>query len=243
MIVSNFGILTEDMLIIGHRGAAGLAAENTVEAMRTGIASGADILEFDVKMTRDKQLLVIHDSTLLRTHKKQHIIRWSTHDSIKIATEKGHKIATLEEVLDLFYGKVLLNLEIKSSGAAKYIVELLHTKYIQKPSDWENILISSYKPSELIKVRNASKDAELSLIHKRNPFNFMFYQRRLNLTAVGFHRLYVNTLCVEVAKQLGIFTYVYTVNRPDAAIALSRQGIDGVVTDNPLLMKNIKSRV
>lgn len=225
------------MLIIGHRGAAGLAPENTLDALQAGVEVGADMLEFDVQLTRDKILLVVHDSTLLRTHKKSHIVRWSTHDSIKEATAKGHKIATLEEVLDMFYGKVLLNLELKKRGVAKYVAALLQRKYVRHPDDWQNILISSFKPSELKTFRKLAPEAELALLHYRNPFAFMLYNRQLNLTAVGFHRLYINSLALEVAKQLGLFTYTYTVNRPDAAKKLHERGVEGIVTDNPKMMR------
>ena len=225
------------MIIIGHRGAAGLAPENTLDAMQTGIDVGADMLEFDVQATRDKKLLVVHDSTLLRTHRKAHIVRWSNHESIKEATSKGHKIATLEEVLDLFFGKVLLNLEVKSRGAGKLVIALLQDKYITHPEDWQNILISSFKTTELKAIRKLTSHAELALLHARNPFLFMLYNRQLDLTAVGFNRLYVNSLALEVAKQLGLFTYTYTVNRTDAARKLHERGIDGIVTDNPKLMR------
>ena len=55
------------MLIIGHRGAAGLAPENTMEAFRAGFEAGADMMELDVRLTADKRLVVIHDALLLRT--------------------------------------------------------------------------------------------------------------------------------------------------------------------------------
>lgn len=225
------------MLIIGHRGAAGLAPENTIEALQAGADVGADILEFDVQSTFDKKLLVVHDSTLIRTHKKSVIIRWSKHASIQEATAKGHKIATLGEVLDLFFGKVLLNLEIKNRGTGKLVAEFIRDNYIKQPSDWQNILFSSFKPSELRAVRKVSQQAELAMLHHRNPFAYMAHHRQLNLTAVGFHRLHINSLSLAVAAQLELFTYAYTVNRPNAALKLNQRKIDAVVTDNPQAMR------
>jgi len=225
------------MIIIGHRGDAGLAPENTLDALQSGAEVGSDVLEFDVQATRDKKLLVIHDSTLLRTHRKAHIVRWSSHESIKEATAKGHKIATLEEVLDRFFGKILLNLEIKSRGTGKLVVRLLEEKYIMRSEDWQNILLSSFKPAELKVVRKLAPEAELALLHARNPFAFVLHNRQLDLTAVGFNRLYINSLALEVAKQLGLFPYTYTVNRPEAARKLHERGIDGIVTDNPKVMR------
>ena len=225
------------MLIIGHRGAAGLAPENSLEAFRAGMAADADMLEFDIQRTRDGELLVVHDTTLFRTHKKRTIIRWSKYDSIKRATEHGYKVATLEEVLDLCFGKILLNLELKHRGVAKHVMSYLEENYIKHPSDWENVLISSFLPSELVIARKMSTRAELALLHDKNPFTFMLYHRRLTLTAVGFHRLRAHSLALQVAQHLGLFTYIYTVNRPDAAKRAKARGIDAVVTDNPLMLR------
>lgn len=221
------------MLIIGHRGAAGLAPENSIEALQKGYDVGADMLEFDVQLTRDKVPIVIHDSTLLRTHKSRKFVRWNTHQSIAEIAKKGHAIATLEEVLDMFFGKVLLNLEVKSSGTGKIVTQLIKERYIKKPDDWQLILFSSFKIRELVAVRNSSREAAIAFLHDRTPFNFMLFHRKLQFSAVGFHRLHISPLALEVAKQLDLFTYAYTVNRPKAAQLLEAKGIDGVVTDNP----------
>jgi glycerophosphoryl diester phosphodiesterase len=75
--------------------------------------------------------------------------------------------------------------------------------------------------------------ANLALLHHNNPFAFVAYHRFLGLSAVGFHRLHLNKLALEIAKRVGIFTYVYTVNRPKGALLLAEQGYDGIVTNYP----------
>ena len=70
-----------------------------------------------------------------------------------------------------------------------------------------------------------------------NALNFIAWQKQLNLTAVGFHRLNINRFALEVAKQLDLFTYVYTVNRPEAIVQLAKRDIDAIVTDDPAAMK------
>lgn len=226
------------MLIIGHRGAAALAPENTIDALKKGYDVGADMLEFDVQLTRDGVPVVIHDSTLIRTHRTGRIVRFSKHASLQKAADRGHSIATLDEVMELFFGKVILNLEIKNRGTATQIVDHINTHYIKNDSDWHAILFSSFKASELRKVRRFSEHTQLALLHNRNPFAFMAFHRKLRLTAVGFHRLYINSLATGVAKQLGIFVYAYTVNRPKAAYLLAKQGVEGIVTDDPESMRS-----
>lgn len=231
------------MLIIGHRGAAGLAPENTLMALHRGRDVGADILEFDVQLTRDKVPIVIHDSNLLRTHGSRKRVRWSSHASIRDASHKGHQITTLKEVMNEFFGYILLNLEIKNVGTGRYIAKFIEENYITKPSDWDAILFSSFKASELYAVRRVSKRANIAMLHYRNPFGYIAHHRQLQFTAVGFHRLHTNRLALEIAHRAGIFSYVYTVNRPETAELMEQKGIEGIVTDQPdRLVKYLQGR-
>lgn len=213
----------KSMLIIGHRGAAGLANENTLESMRAGLETGADILEIDVRLTKDNIPVLAHDPIMKRKRVKRHTLA---------ELKKVADITTLQEALDMFYGKILLNIEIKRNNDASTIYETVspHTK---QPADWDNVLFSSFRPGALAAIRNKNDSASLALLHHINPFTFMRYHTKLNLSAVGFHRLHVNALALAVAHELGMFTYVYTVDRPEAAVKLQRRGIDGVVTNFP----------
>lgn len=222
------------MLIIGHRGAAGAAPENTLEALHAGAGAGADMLEFDIRLTQDRVPVLIHDNNLRRTHKKRFFIHSSSLATLQSATaDTDNPIITLEEVLDEFFGKTLLNIEIKQRGTAKEIIALLNRKYIKKKSDWDLFVFSSFLAIELRALRKLAPHANLWLLHNRNPFIFIAYARLVRLDGVGFHRLYINDLALEIAKQSKLFTYAYTVNRPGTAVLLSRKGLDGVVTDYP----------
>ena len=220
------------MLVIGHRGAAGLAPENTFEALDAGIKAGADMLEFDIRLTKDGVPVLVHDFHTLRTERKASIISRSTLVQLKRRTKKN-PIVTLEEALDAYFGVIMLNIEVKSKSVAKVAAELIKTKYAKTADDWDNILISSFHASALKAIRRISPDANLAMLHGQNPFIFVAYARPLNLAAVGFHRLYVNPLALEIAKKAELFTYAYTVDRPHAAYLLARQGLDAVVTDHP----------
>lgn len=220
------------MLVIGHRGAAGLAPENSLDALRAGCEAGADMLEFDVRLTKDKIPVLTHDFHTLRTHKSASIISRHTLAELRTSTEK-QPIVTLEEVLNEFFGVVLLNIEIKGRGTARVVTELLKTKYAKRASHWDNVLFSSFRGSELSTIRSISKQANLALLQSENPFVFIAYHYKLQLSAVGFHRLYVNRFALEIAKRAKLFTYAYTINRPQTALKLAQDGIDGVVTDRP----------
>jgi len=220
------------MLVIGHRGAGGLAHENTLEALRAGLEAGADILEFDVRITKDGVPVLAHDFHTIRTHHDFSIISHHTLSELRRRLFE-FPIITLEEVLDEFFGVILLNIEVKGRGSGKGAAGFVKKQYIKKPADWDNILFSSFNGNELRAIRKVSKQANLSLLHFENPFLFIAYQRSLQLTAVGFHRLYVNSFALLIAKKVGLFTYAYTVDRPQAAVLLAQEGVEGVVTNYP----------
>ena len=219
------------MLIIGHRGAAGLAPENSLDALRAGRSAGADILEFDVRLTRDKVPVIIHDRDTLRTHQQKVVIADVTLDELR-SRELAPPIMTLDELLDNFFGKVLLNIELKSVGSGIIVTRILKNR-IKKPGEWDNVIVSSFLWSELVAARHQSKAVNLALLESINPFSFLVLHRKLDLTAVGFHRLHTNRFALEIARRLKIFTYVYTVNRLDTAKKFATKDVDGIVTDYP----------
>ena len=220
------------MLIIGHRGASGLAPENSLEAFEAGQKADADILEFDVRLTKDKIPVVIHDRHVNHADTSKTVISRTTLAGLKA---KGHnpEIITLETLLDQFFGKIMLNIELKSFGSGRVVMDLLAERYIQQPDDWDAVIISSFSWNELIAARRMSKRANLGLLQSTNPFAFLVLHRQLELTAIGFHRLHVNRFALAIAKRARIFTFAYTVNRADTAEKLAERGLDGIVTDYP----------
>jgi len=220
------------MLVIGHRGAAGLAAENSLRALKAGFDAGADILHFDIRLTRDHIAVLHHDATLQRTHKLDITISSVTYEELKKAA--GTRCPPrLDAVLKKYFGKILLDVELKSRGSGRVVAELLAKYAGIDQSRWDAVLVSSFKISELIACRRLAPHVNLAFHQEINPFAFITYHRFLKFTAVGFHRLHTNRLALEIAQRAGIFTYVYTVNRPEAARLLAKRGVDGIMTNYP----------
>ena len=220
------------MLIIGHRGAAGLAPENTMKSMKAGFDADADMLEVDIRLTKDNQIVAIHDSRLTRTHHRREAVAGLTYEQLQLLT-KDAPVPLVETILDKYFGKILLNIEVKSRGCGEALLQLLTTKYIKKAGDWDKLIISSFKGAELGRIRKLAPKANLAMLHNENPFLFIAYQRSVKFTAVGFHRLYLNPLALEIAKRAGLFVYVYTVDRIGALQLLEEQGVEGIVTNYP----------
>lgn len=220
------------MIIISRRGAAGLAPENTFAAIEAGLAADADIIHLDVRLTKDRVPVLLHDASLKRTHGIDKNIASLTLDELNQLVS-DQPIPTLDQVLKKYLGRALLCLEIRGRGNTKPIIECLARHTGKSNKKWDSLLLASFRASELIIARKLAPKANLSLLHDNNPFAFIAYHRSLNLTAVGFHRLHTNRLAHQIAKKAGIFTYTYTVNRPQAAVRMASHGYDGIATNYP----------
>lgn len=226
------------MLIIGHRGSQGTAHENTVASLRDAMAADADMIEFDIRLTRDKVPVLAHNLHLYGTQKRELVFlrRYTLAELQKRTADSEHPITTLDVALKECLGKIYLNIELKEASAVGPTLDVIK-RHITKKGDWDSILFSSFKPLALRAIRKQVPHASLGMLHHRNPLGFLGWHRLLHFSAVGFHRLYINTIAIETAKRLGIFTYAYTVNRKTAALKLADQGIDGIVTDYPRQMR------
>ena len=104
--------------IVGHRGAMGLAPENTLKAFKIGCGSNVEVVECDIHLSKDKKLIVIHDNTLDRTTNGEGWVRDFTLEELKkLDAGDGETIPTLDEVINLVmdYNKKLI-IEIKGES-------------------------------------------------------------------------------------------------------------------------------
>lgn len=221
------------MLIIGHRGSAGTKPENTIASLREAIRVGADVVEFDIRITKDKHAVLAHDFHMIHSHRRLDYIRRHTLKELqKRSAGSDRPTVTVDQAIKECFGKTIINIEVKEQAAVTPLLRAV-MPYMKKESDWEMILFSAFNPLILRRIRKHAPDASLSLLHYRNPLLFMAWHRSLQFSAVGFHRLHLSRFGTSVAKELGLFTYTYTVNRLDAAHKLAERGIDGIVTDFP----------
>lgn len=232
------------MLIIGHRGSQGTHQENSIASLKEAMRAQADMIEFDVRLTRDKVPVLSHNMHLYGTQRREltFLRRYTLSQLQEMTGSSEHPITTLDDAMKECFQKIYLNIELKELSAVGPTLGVI-AKYTKKKSDWDSLLLSSFKPLALLAIRKQVPHAALGMLHHRNPLSFIGWHKLLGLSAVGFNRLYVSTIALEIAKQLGLFTYAYTVNRKEAAQKLIDRGIDGIVTDYPAkMLKGFENR-
>lgn len=222
------------MKIYGHRGAAGLVAENTLESIAEALIHPVDGIEIDVHLCKSGELVVIHDETLDRTtNGKGDVVNYTLSELKKFKTEEGFMIPTLKEVLNLIDARCELNVELKGNGAAMPTLELLE-EYIQKTS-WkhEDFVISSFDHSQLFKVKEASSKFKIGVLTEENITTALPVSNKLR--AFSIHPPITSLTRDEVilAQEQGYKVYVWTVNSERLVDQSKKWGVDTVITDFP----------
>ncbi len=235
-------------LVFGHRGNSAHAPENTLEAFRQAVALGVDGIEFDVRLSSDGELVVIHDPTVDRTTNASGSVARLTLKQLRALDagyrfgpmtypyrDRGITIPTVAEVLDSTTSLPVI-IEVKAIEAAEPLLALVRTRH-----DEERVTIGSFVPHALVPFRragiatSASFDEVRALLapaicrcrRERLSFNIMSIPpayRRVPLPVGALAR------CIATA---GASVYLWTVNDPQTAKRFWGRGVRGILSDDP----------
>jgi glycerophosphoryl diester phosphodiesterase len=244
--------------VIGHRGTAGTAPENTIASFRQAVEDGADLLEFDIRLTSDHRIVVIHDATVDRTTDGTGTVSALPLDELK-ALDAGFKytrdgesfsfrgqgitIPTFAEVLEAF-SNVPLIVEIKDDNPA-IIPEMVRILRQYGRLEDGSVLCAGFKHGMLKRVRRLAPNlatsfsipevvifalrARLPVVCRRNRRDKYIFQSR-----VKRGRLKVITpRAVRRLQALGYEVHVWTINDENEMHRLLNMGVDAIITDFP----------
>lgn len=196
------------MFIIGHRGAGGLAPENTLKSLTAGIANGADALECDIQITKDKKLVLCHDDSLLRFTGSHESIADLTLAQIETTTTySGEPIPTLREAFETA-GQVPLVIEGKGKNWAKLLA-----KEVARHKGTKPMVISSNHP-ELFIFSQELPGIETYAINDHAPFNAIHNAKLLNLRGFSTGFSHYNPFLYWYAKRKNLKMITSPINRP-----------------------------
>jgi glycerophosphoryl diester phosphodiesterase len=219
--------MSSSCLVIAHRGAWGSAAPaaNTLEAFEAAIALGADMIELDVRRTRDGQLVIFHDARVKAVPTAS--LRY---DALKIKGTKSRP-PLLKEVLELTKDRIALNLEIKESGYINDTIALL------RPFGLERCLLSSFLDDVVREAKTLAPDVRTGLL-VGTGFRKALTTRvpAVKADCLVLHRRLADAAALAKAAEAGVPCVIWTVNAPRALDRyLAHPAVEGVVTDRPAL--------
>jgi glycerophosphoryl diester phosphodiesterase len=222
-------------LVIAHRGDSSRALENSLEAVRLALSLPADMVEVDVRMSRDNQLYVIHDKDTARTAAPNIDIERSESGEIApVKLKNGEPIPTLKDVLNLISGKVGLNLEIKSDGAGG-----LAAAHLSGLGYRGQVLISSFKEREVIDARRVAPNLTFSEIFDDFTLQDLKKYAAKGYGVVSLKRSAATRELMDACHNRKIKVYVWTVDDDEEMRKFIEWGADGIYTNRPAALKGL----
>lgn len=266
------GCIAADVQVIAHRGASWDAPEHTFAAYDLALEHGADWIEQDLQMTRDGQLVVLHDDSLDRTARGpaadcSGLVREKTRAQLANcevgswfnaeyperaqAAFVGARIPTLDDVLTRYAGRARFYIETKNPDEAPAMVDsLLATlrrhRLVGRGADEGRVLVQSFSAASLRRLHALEPRLPLvQLWDDEIPVGDL--EATLDWVrayAVGFgpNRRFVSQRLVDAAQARGLDVHPYTVNTEPAMLFMLDLGVDGMFTDRPLALRQLLRR-
>ena len=228
------------MKILAHRGLSAKFPENTVIAFEAAAKLPIWGVEFDVHLTKDNQLVVIHDEAIDRTSNGQGFVKELTLNELRafdygswFNTEfTGQHIPTLAEVLKIFeHTHHQINIEIKSDIFEYEGIESLIAKEIQTFGHIDRFIISSFNHESIARFQQIMPNVQTALLFASLVTKLEEYLKTFGGEAIHIPYYYGMRSIIEQAIRNGVTVRAYTVNDANIVKQLETLGVDAVFSD------------
>ncbi len=241
-----FNITFEDMenaiktpKIVAHRGGAALSAENSMEAIKNALLLGVDMVEIDIRMSKDGHLVVMHDKRVDRTTDGKGKVGSLDLAEIKKLRLKNcpETVPTLDEVLELMSrNKTRLLIEVKTDKHyGNLLKELMES--IKKRGMEEQVMVFSFNKSFCEELKAMFPELTVGVF----IFGFPAVNKLPKVDAVGveYHSVLLYESYYETLKKKFGIVYTWNVNVRSSMQRLAAKNVDGIITDNPQKLKTL----
>lgn len=228
--------------IYGHRGAAGTFPENTMISFQEAAQLGADGIELDVHMSKDGELIVIHDETVDRTTNGTGYVRGLTYPQIR-KLDASYKfkgkygkclIPTLDEVLEWAAGLSLkVNIELKNNVFEYPYLEMKVLNLLYKLNMKDAAVLSSFNHNSMARVVSLDSTVETAILYSLQMFEPWRYAKHMSVKSLHPNYRTVNDIVIYGAHSEGLSVRPYTVNDTAMMKKLYDLGCDALITDYP----------
>lgn len=233
--------------VIGHRGAAAYAPENTIASFEKALSLGCRFIEFDVMCSADGEPFIFHDDVLKRTTNgagATGLVESSYLETLDAGSwfsrhYKGESIPHLKDVLKwLAFSGVQANIEIKPYPGTAELTAVSVLSHIHRfwPQNKQLPLVSSFDWEALLLCRSIAPEMPLGLLLDEWDVNWLHKAKQLDCYSIHFNKKALNAERVKQVKDQGYKVCVYTVNRKRLANKLFEWGVDAIFSDYPDLL-------
>ncbi len=239
-------------IVFAHRGDEAHAPENTLSAFKQAVEKGTDGIEFDVKLTADGQVVVLHDQSVDRTtNGTGNVAKLSFAALRELDAGKqfpgqfpGEKIPTLDEVFETVGKRVYMNIELKNYSTPFDLLVPKVTDIIKKHSMEERVLFSSFLSVSLQKARKLLPDVPRGLLTIPGWMGAWgrTFGWRGDYTALNPPMVDINIGLINQVHASGKRVIVWTVTAEEDIKRMIGLGVDGIITGDPALVLRLLGR-
>ncbi len=225
--------------IIAHRGASADAPENTMAAFQLAMDQNADGIELDVMLTKDQELVVIHDDAVDRTTNGTGSVRQMTLEQLRsLDAGEGQTIPTLAEVLERFGGKLLINIELKNYATIFDSLPLKVADLLEHYNAVDSVIVSSFNPFNLPRIKRRLPEVKLGLLTDKNKARHWLW-RLFKFDALHPYYSDVDQVLVAAVHARNRQVNVWTVDAPAEIRRLAALNVDAIITNRPQQTREI----
>ncbi len=239
-------------VVFAHRGAKKYAPENTLASFQKALEMGAQALELDVTLSKDGEVVVIHDDRVDRTTNGTGEVTNLTRAELKdldagawFSEEfAGEQIPTLAEILELVQSKALINIEIKNAGKRNAELVEKTVMLVKKTKRQESIIFSSFIPGNVKKLRIRLPGCPTGLLTLPGLLGKVEIGLLGRISPDLIHPHYSSVNQRFIQKQHSRFkrVHTYTVNEVELMQTLAAWGVDGFFCDDLLLAQQVLTK-
>ena len=216
------------MLKIGHRGAKGYVAENTLASFQKAIDLGCHGIELDVQTCKTGEIVVHHDTTIDRTTNGSGAIK-----DLNLIELQHYNIPTLEQVLDLVQNYFLVNIELKSNDCVEKVIKIVSLYITEKNWTLENFVLSSFDWTNLEAVYAFHPKIKTAVLTEKSVEKAIEFASTINAFAINPHYKLLTAKNVALCKQEGFKIYTWTVNEFSDIEKMKLLNVHGIISDFP----------
>lgn len=219
------------MIIMGHRGAAALEPENTLLSIGRAIEIGVNAVEIDVRLSKDKEIVVIHDSTVDRTTDGTGPVCSFTVDELKkLDAGKGQRIPTLQEVIDFIGNKVELVIELKEEGTVESVFELIKKSNIE-----DTVYVISFWHRFVKTIKEMDSHIKTGVLLVGCPVDTCI-ATQTSADALVMNYAFIDSKFVQTAHKENLKVFVWNIDKRNLLKPYADMGVDGIGTNDPRVL-------
>jgi len=227
LLFFSIGVLMATPLKIAHRGASGYEKENTLAAFEKAIELGVDMIEFDVHMSKDGKVVIMHDQKVNRTVNSDSVTEKTAEELQQLS------IPTLEQALDHINRRAKIYIDLKAKGIEKEVAKVIKTYVLEKGWSYDDFIVCSFDHYQIRNFKVLLPQVKIGALISCIPIDYGKIAESVPADIIVLNHRLITKEFIDDAHDRGLEVYVYTPNESYEIERIKNLEIDGIISDFP----------